>query len=158
MSLPARHVSSARCTWAGALPWFWPLGRVVPTALWGRCRRPARAGAALRARLGAGLDEHARIGCARQWARGRLRWHLGYLFSKRFRWEEEKAAWWAWIAWRVRRGRPPEPAAREALVRLLAGPSYGYMTDRREAARFVAAALAQAGALWPYDALRQGGT
>ena len=116
MSLPARHVSSARCTWAGALPWFWPLGRVVPTALWGRCRRPARAGAALRARLGAGL------------------------------------------AWRVRRGRPPEPAAREALVRLLAGPSYGYMTDRREAARFVAAALAQAGALWPYDALRQGGT
>lgn len=127
--------------------WF-PFPR--PMALYGRILLPR----GLRARLEqedpeALLDilDHEMMHVARQHARGMLRWHLLYVLSKRFRWNEEKAAYASCLGRRVARGDVPTPEERERLSQILSGRPYVYMTDGPTARSFICAVIrdAQAG-------------
>ncbi|RME76735.1 MAG: hypothetical protein D6776_00780 [Planctomycetota bacterium] len=81
------------------------------------------------------------IRCARQFARRLWRWHLWALVSRRFRWEEDKAAWMAWLQARARRGDPaPPPPLRRALLRRLRR----FAPRRRDAVAFLDAAWSEA--------------
>ncbi len=85
--------------------------------------------------------DHESIHVARQHAAGMLRWHLLYALSRRFRWEEEKAAYRSELRRLRARGEDLAPEARERLAAELAGAKYLYMTDAATARAFIDEAL-----------------
>jgi hypothetical protein len=128
----------------GTHPWWWPFTRSAPMAVWGRVWLPR----GLRERLSrtdperlGDIIEHETIHVARQHARGMALWHLRYVLSRRFRWDEEKAAYHASLTRLRQRGGTLAPHERAMLARLLAGPRYGFMTRRPAARAFIDAVL-----------------
>jgi hypothetical protein len=88
--------------------------------------------------------DHEAIHVARQHAAGMWRWHLRYVLSRRFRWEEEKAAYRSQLRRLRDRGEDLAEADRERLAADLSGGMYLFMTDRSTARAFVEEALGPA--------------
>lgn len=122
------------------LPAWVPLSR--PVACWGTIWAPRRArGDGL---LAAADEERARVALARQWGRGRLAWHLRYLLSRRFRWDEERAGWLAAIERRLLGGGEVGPEQMDRIARRIADRLFFGVADLAEARRFVARAVREA--------------
>ncbi len=87
--------------------------------------------------------DHEAIHVARQHAAGMWRWHARYVLSRRFRWQEERAAYHSTLRRRAARGEALGDAERERLAAVLSGWQYLRMTDRATARAFIDAALAE---------------
>lgn len=85
----------------------------------------------------ADILDHEMIHIARQWAWGRLPWHLSYALSRRFRWQEERAAYHSSLARLRARGATLSAEERERLAATLAGPTYLFMTTKARARAFI---------------------
>jgi len=83
------------------------------------------------------LVDHEMIHVARQHAAGMVRWHLGYVLSRRARWREERAAYHSTLRRLRARGRDLAGDQRERLARELSGVRYLFMTSREEARAFI---------------------
>ena len=125
-------------------PWWFPFPH--PFAPFGRIYLPKK----LRERLLrtapeqlADIIEHEMIHVARQHARGMLRWHLLYALSKRFRWNEEKAAYHASLRRRLARGDRPSDRELDRMAATLSGRLYLWMTDLVTARAFLDAVIAE---------------
>jgi hypothetical protein len=116
----------------------------VPMALFGTVHIPR----AIRERLEASdperlkdLVDHEMVHVARQHALGMLGWHLRYALSPRFRWNEEKAAYWTSIRRRLLRGDRLGPVERDRFAAVLAGRAYFWMCSKPEARAFLDAVI-----------------
>ena len=126
-------------------PRWWPVPANTSMAVFGRIYIPRRLREELERtdpELLADIVEHETIHVARQHARGMLRWHLMYVFSRRFRWEEEKAAYYASLTRLRSRGGDLSEVERAALARRLSRWPYGFMTSAESARAFIDAVLA----------------
>lgn len=91
----------------------------------------------------ADILDHEMIHVARQHARGMVRWHVLYALSRRFRWQEEMAAYHSSLKRAKARGAVPSEEDRERLAAALSGWKYLFMTTRERARRFIDRTIAQ---------------
>jgi hypothetical protein len=91
----------------------------------------------------ADILDHESIHVGRQHALGIVRWHLDYVLSRRFRWQEEQAAYHSGLSRLRSRGGTLSEAERDRLADRLSGPMYLYMTSRKEARGFIDWVLAK---------------
>ena len=125
-------------------PWWLGLwNRSAPMALFGTVYLPK----GLRERLSGTprLDDildHEAIHVARQHAHGMVRWHLRYVFDRRFRWREERAAYHSSLTRMRDRGDVLGDEQRDRLAAELASRKYLFMTSRAAARAFIDACLA----------------
>ena len=118
--------------------WLRLFNAQAPLALWGTVYLPPglRESLAGRPELDDILD-HEAIHVARQHAHGMAAWHAGYVFSRRFRWREEQAAYHSSLGRLRVRGEPMSEAARDDLAARLSGRMYLFMTSKRDARAFI---------------------
>ncbi len=90
----------------------------------------------------ADILDHESIHVARQHARGMVPWHLLYVLSRSFRWQEERAAYHSSLRRARTRGAAPDEAERERLAAALSGATYLFMTSKGEARAFIDRTLA----------------